>query len=326
MRFSIALTLVVDAVFSMILTSAAPVQARPQSISILKGQVLQYGEAVPRGLTIEVRKVGGYEPPERVSVMGDGSFELHGLDGGEYEVKIMNAREDIIQQDLVHVGTNLMQLTLQLRSSLEGFAPSKSLSGTVSVRQLHNPIPRKAEKEFRLSCQAFSAGDINKSREHLEKAIHIYPDYMEAHNNLGSRYMALHQYESALTEFQKAVAIDPGSTKGHLNLAIASTSLHRYSDAEAAARKALEIDSSFASAHYVLGQILTVQNKDLPEALEHLHKAVDQYPKARLVVAQVLARRGSAQEAAAELRAYLKSGSPDKRQEVESWLARLERP
>ncbi len=159
--------------------------------------------------------------------------------------------------------------------------------------------------------------------EHLEKAIQIHPDYVEAHNNLGARYMALNQYDKAATEFQKTVALDPESTKGYLNLSLALMARRRYPEAETAARRAVQLDPHSVKARYALGQILASQEKNTPEALEHLRQAVPQYPKARLMLARVLVRQGAIDEAAAELREYLKSGNPDKRQEVEYWLAQL---
>ncbi len=60
---------------------------------------------------------------------------------------------------------------------------------TVSTRELF--IPSKAIKELQRSQTALHSGDIRSSAQHLEKALQIYPHYLEAHNNLGSRYIEL---------------------------------------------------------------------------------------------------------------------------------------
>src|SRR5436305_3998913 len=57
----------------------------------------------------------------------------------------------------------------------------------VSVSQLR--IPSKAMKEFERARKAFQSGEIRASAEHLEKAVRIYPDFVEAHNALGRRFV-----------------------------------------------------------------------------------------------------------------------------------------
>lgn len=122
---------------------------------------------------------------------------------------------------------------------LPGMDLARPDSGVVSASRLLHPIPPKAYKEFCRSQKIFQAGDIRSSMQHLERAIQIDPDYMEAHNNLGVRYMRLEQYEKALTEFQKTIVLDPESAKGHLNLSLALSILRRYPEAEVAARRAV---------------------------------------------------------------------------------------
>src|SRR5215467_8635992 len=80
--------------------------------------------------------------------------------------------------------------------------------GTVSSRELL--IPPKALKELQRSQDALVSGDVRSSALHLEKALHIYPAYLEGHNDLGSRYFALGEYQKAAAEFQQAIDIDPG--------------------------------------------------------------------------------------------------------------------
>jgi len=166
-------------------------------------------------------------------------------------------------------------------------------------------------------------GDTPTTIEHLEQAIRIYPDYADAHNDLAARYVGLGQYERAASEFQKAVALDPECAACLVNLSSALGALRRYPEAEGAARRALEMDSNSVPAHFNLGQALAAQEKNTPEAREHLQKAVGQFPESRLPLARVLVRQGAITEAVAELREYLKSGNSQRRELVEYWLARL---
>ena len=282
----------------------------------VKGEILHDGAAFPSGLMVELRNLSHAQPPERVPVMHDGSFEFRQLEIGQYDVKVTNSRGDVIQEDFIGIRQG-ERLVLRLRERGPGLPAG---SGAISVRQLLHPVPSKAAKELLRAQEASRTGDAKRSIEHLEKALRIDPDYMEAHNNLGVSYMGLNQYNKAAAEFQKTVDLDQGSAKGYLNLGLALLALRRYPEAETAARRAVELEPNSIPAHYAVGQILVRQEKNTPEALENLQSAVEQYPLARLLVAHILVGRGAILEAIAELRQYLDSGRPEKRQEVQTWL------
>jgi tetratricopeptide (TPR) repeat protein len=78
------------------------------------------------------------------------------------------------------------------------------ISGTISAAALRRHISSKAVREMARSEQKLQQGDIQSSIAHLKKAIRIQPDYMEAYNNLGTRYMALQNYEREIAQFRVA--------------------------------------------------------------------------------------------------------------------------
>lgn len=193
---------------------------------------------------------------------------------------------------------------------------------TVSKRELL--IPPNAMKELQRSQSAFLAGDVRASAKHLEKALQIYPHYLEAHNTLGSRYIGLGEYEKAVAEFQKAVDLDPRVTQPFNNLSVALFLLQRYADAEIAARRALELDPHNSTARYMLGCVLATEKRNPSEAMELLRQTEVEFPDARLLLAKVLIRQGAVDEAKNELHKYLEVPGVEKKQKVECWLARLE--
>ena len=196
------------------------------------------------------------------------------------------------------------------------------LGGAVSTRELL--VPPKALKELRRSQNALSSGDLRSSALHLEKALRVYPDYLEAHNALGARYFALREYQKAAVEFQKAIDLDPHTWQPFNNLSAALFLLQRYPDAEAAARRAIDLDPQNSTARYMLGCILATEKHNPWQAIEMLRQTQDKFPDARLLVAQVLLRQGDVDQAKNELRNYLQLPGAEKKQKVECWLARLE--
>ena len=195
------------------------------------------------------------------------------------------------------------------------------LGETVSTGELR--IPPKAVKEIQRSQTALRSGDVRSSALHLERALQIYPQSLEGHNNLGSRYVELQEYEKAAAEFQKAIDIDPRVMQPFNNLSVAFFLLQRYPDAEAAARRALELDPRNVTSRYMLGCILATEKRNPLEAMEMLDQTKREFPDARLLLAQILLGRGAVKEAENELRQYLTVPGAEKKQNVERWLARL---
>jgi tetratricopeptide (TPR) repeat protein len=195
------------------------------------------------------------------------------------------------------------------------------VGGTISKRDLL--IPPKAVKELQRSQSARKSGDTRSSAQHLERALQIYPDYLEGHNSLGARYIELHEYEKAAAEFQKAIDIDPRVMQPVNNLSVALFLLQRYPDAEAAARRARDLDPHDPTARYMLGAILATEKRNPEEAVEMLRETRQEFPDSRLLLAEILLRLGAVEQAENELRDYLAVPGAEKRENVERWLARL---
>ena len=312
----------VSVVLACILLLTSNLEARQSRPPIfLTCEVLSESGGFPGDLTLELRALAQNRPPDRIPVMLDGKFECRNLEVGDYEVRIYDGRGAFIQDDSlsIHEGGGLVSVRLR-RPPKEVM---QSGTGVISVQKLMHPVPSKAEKEFRRSNEASSAGDLRKSMEHLQKALHIYPDYMEAHNNLGVSYMGLQRFDRAIDEFRKAVALGPSSDKTHLNLGLALLAIGQHDEAEAAVRKALSLAPRSIAAHYALGQVLYGQGKTTQEALENLQMSVEQFPLARLLAAQILFAHGAIPEAINQLQRYMDSGLQERREEVKALLGMM---
>ena len=174
---------------------------------------------------------------------------------------------------------------------------------TVSTTELH--IPSAAVKQLQLSQRDFQSGKLRDSIKHLQKALHIYPNMADAHQDLGLCYYRLHEYDKALAEFQSASVLDAHLVQPAISLSGMYFVLARYPEAEASARHALKIDPQSPGARYLLGRALAAEDYNTPEAMELLQKSTHDYPVAQLVLANVLLKRNATAEAVAELRQYV---------------------
>jgi tetratricopeptide (TPR) repeat protein len=201
-------------------------------------------------------------------------------------------------------------------------AASPHPGNAVSVGQLR--IPSKAIKEFERSQKAFQSGDVHTSVEHLQKALRMYPDFIQAHNALGLRFIKLGEYQKALAEHQAALALDPRRVDTHQDISFALLLLNRNKEAEDEARQALDLDSQLVASRYLLGRALIARGRISSEGMEMLRQSEDAFPDASLVLAQIHFQLGHSDQVIAELRHYLKAPSdPDNKQKAECWVAQL---
>jgi len=211
---------------------------------------------------------------------------------------------------------------IRSRAESNSATPARPAAGPVPVSQLR--IPSKALKEFERYQKAFHSGDLSTSVGHLQKALQIFPDFIQAHIALGLRFIQLGEYQKALTEHETALALDPRSAQTHQYLSFTLLLLNRNQQGEAEARQALDLDSQSAAARYVLGRALVAQGRATVEAIEMLRQSENVFPNASLVLAQIQFAAGQTDQVITELRHYLRAPiDRENKQKAECWVAQL---
>jgi Ca-activated chloride channel homolog len=129
--------------------------------------------------------------------------------------------------------SNLFTINTQARSPLE--TPNGSLS------KLDLKAPGKAKREYEKGYQLLLKKDPRAAVEHLTSATSIYPNFVSAHNALGSAYLSLGQSDQARAAFAHAIALDDHLPTSYFNLGCAELALNHYPAAEEAIQKASSI-------------------------------------------------------------------------------------
>jgi tetratricopeptide (TPR) repeat protein len=306
---------------SLALLNLAPyAEAQPrshehESVSV-SGEV-ETRSAFEAGLVVVLSGDGDVD--RRADVHSGGEFEFANVPTGHYELKVTTLHGQVIHHEYVSLSSMMNRISVRLPEE----QVERPASGTVSAAKLRHKVPSKARKEYEKGVEAARKNDSASAIGHLAKATELDPGYAEAHNNLGVQHLKAKAYETALEYFQKAVELDPGAREPLVNLAGTLVTLERSVEAEAAARRAVRLDGSHASARYFLGLALLQQQKNTSEALDHLQRASETFPRARLAIAEAAQSQGDVERAKKELRAYLNSGKLKDRQSVETWLAEL---
>jgi Ca-activated chloride channel family protein len=147
-------------------------------------------------------------------------------------------------------------MNLSPNSSLNGFNPTRydmvmeisedrwqknleSLSAGAS--KLDRKAPDRARREYEKGVRFLVQKNLSGAVDELKKATAIYPNYVSAHNALGSAYLNLGQNEQAQTEFSTTVALDNHLPYSYLNLGWAQLALKDFPSAQASIEKATKL-------------------------------------------------------------------------------------
>jgi len=215
----------------------------------VSGQGLQAG-------SLSVELVSGDQIVQHTPVAPDGRFEFAGVVTGAYEVRITDPFATVVQSRSVSVPGDASGVKFKLNGS-EATRPAAE---TISVHRLMQRVPSAARREFERGGEAALKGQYEKAIGHFRKALAVFPDYEEAHNDLGVCYLENGAFRQAAAEFLAAIKADSHAVRPISNLAVAWLGLGRFRDAEFAARRAVILDpgADFAqrALHLALARVI----------------------------------------------------------------------
>ena len=104
-------------------------------------------------------------------------------------------------------------------------------------------------------------GYLEASVQMYKTAVHIKPDYAEAHKNLGITYKDLGQLNDAVKSFKKAISIQPDYIDAYYNLAITHKAFNKLNASAKIYKKIISVNPNFSEAHNNLGNIFEELDK-----------------------------------------------------------------
>jgi len=181
-----------------------------------------------------------------------GRFRFGGLAPSQYVITVRVAGFIEQKQDVELLTSPSATLQFQLRS--DGSAqPAPASSFVVDAA-----VPASAKKEFDQASAALAKGKkegIEEAARHLEKALSLYPQFLEANLMLGTAYMDLNQWDKAEQTLKKALEINPRAVNA--SFALGEVYLHqkKYDQAESTLQQGLSVESRSARAHLILARV-----------------------------------------------------------------------
>lgn len=268
-----ALNIIILTISLFLGSTLAHAQGRPgerstESVRTLQGSirgrvVLPSGSYTDEAVKITLSTLRG--TLATIYTESQGAFEFPEIPPGTYylEFEADRRRFQSVQQTVqVYRGMpSVITVTLLPIGPVENSKPN-----TVSVAELTEKIPEKAQKEFDKATSAGAQGKTDEAISHLRKAISIHPTFTRAHNDLGTYLLAQGNLDGAEKAFRKALTLDPKSFNPLLNLGIVLVHKHSFLEAADQLTKALTIEPNSPAAHLYVG--LAFMATDKPDAAE----------------------------------------------------------
>jgi hypothetical protein len=164
--------------------------------ALIEGHVvLPSGQAVTFNVKIILRDMKN--PLATLYTNKHGEFRFTNLSEGYYVQAVADEKKYDPVTQIVRLGrAQIYELTLTLHRKLD--VSGRKMEGkTVSSTEFDPNVPEPARKEYDQSVRSVGRGNVQEAIQHLQRALTIYPDYVEARNDLGAQYLKLKRLDEA---------------------------------------------------------------------------------------------------------------------------------
>jgi len=265
-----------------------------------------------------------------------GRFSFPGLSRGTYQ--------------LTADGDGLTFETTTVYADVSAFGPSaQSFTQDIQLRPiLHKPntqpgvvnafsqnVPSAARNALEAGLKLTEQGKIQPAIENMRKAIEIFPDYFDAHLQLGNTFLKTDQLQEAIAELDKARLINPNDERAYQSFGLLLMRQRNYAVAVAVFAEAARLNPANPMNAVMRATALIHQAAGSEEDRSHL------LSRAEIALTQALSLsenklkpdsmtmalfyelKGEPERAAAELESYLKKTPPKNPAPIQNEIKRL---
>jgi len=245
-----------------------------------------------------------------------GKFRFTNLPPAQYSVRVRQTGYRDAQQNVDTTTTTSGLVMLQLLRE----APRATSTSTVGSIDIN--VPPAAQKEFDKGTTALAGGGKDKiafAARCFEKAVSIYPKFVEARLKLGTAYMDLEQWDKAEKALLATIEVDAKAFNALFALSEIYLRQNKVADAEKVLLQGLAIQDQSYLGHLNLARVYWEKAravKDLAQAKPALEKAYEEVKRAltlnpelagaHLLKGNLLLRVSRAADAIMEFNAYLR--------------------
>ena len=255
----------------------------------------------------------------------NGKFSFERLRPLQYIVTIRTSGYFEIREDVNLVTANTSYLNLQLvedKNSVATDKSSRAKQNPTNLSVIDANIPVEAQDEFakgQILLNKNSKEKVPEIIEHFEKAISIYPKYLEANILLGLVYMDLQKWEKAENPLLAAITINSQASTAYFALGETYRRTGKYADAVTILSEGLKLNNNSTEGHNTLAKVYLEKapfakdeqafKKDLQNAWEEINKSLTIDPniaETHLLAGNLLLKARRAKDALQHFEEYLK--------------------
>jgi tetratricopeptide (TPR) repeat protein len=235
----------------------------------------------------------------------NGRFTFNNLGPAQFIIRVQAPGYVSEQQTAELQTTSNAYLQFSLQPDPNGVRNAPTTNATVSAN-----IPAEAQKEYeagRLALLDEKKQNLSEGVQHLEKALALYPKYLEAEMLLGTGYMDMKEWGKAEQALRRALALNPKAAGARFALGEVYRRQKKYKEAETELLEGLKLDDKSVPGHFTLGRVYFEQG-DIVKAGPHVGQALQLDPKlaeGHLLAGNILLKARQPDNALAEFQAYL---------------------
>jgi len=125
-------------------------------------------------------------------------------------------------------------------------------------------VPREAISIYNSALELTNRGDLEKALAEYQRAIQIYPSFVEAYNNIGEVYAQLGKRDLAITSYLEALKIEKNS-RSMLNLGVEYYNSKNYRKSLQYFRESVALNPDFLEGNFYAG-LVCYSEKNYQEA------------------------------------------------------------
>jgi tetratricopeptide (TPR) repeat protein len=148
---------------------------------------------------------------------------------------------------------------------LKADGPPRATSGSVVDI---NAVPPKAREEFDKATAAIAEAKketIQDGVAHLQKAISLFPNYIDAYFMLGATYMDLHEWDKAEQSLKRVLEINPNAVNAMFALGEIYLSKKKDDEAVTILLQGLKVQDGSSQGHLTLGRVYWDQGSKIKD-------------------------------------------------------------
>jgi len=239
----------------------------------------------------------------------NGKFVFSEVGAGLFTIIIDREKEyeTVTHEVSITRARNIVPETYFVSIRLRAVEEKRPKPGVVSATNAG--VPKPALDHYQNASKLAQDKDYKGAIKELKLAVSEYPQFLNAHNQIGVLYLRLNELDNAESAFKAALKIDPEAYEPLLNRGIALYRLGKFKDAEASLRASLKVKPDTSVAFYYLGRTLNKlnRNEDAETALlTCLKMNPNDFNEAHRVLAAIYLDRGTLARVVEELETYLK--------------------